>query len=279
MLKQLTELKDIQSLALRIFKEFHDFCLEYGIEYYMAYGTLIGTIRHQGFIPWDDDIDVWVKREDYTRIAELFPEWGKKRGLYLNSATTTENYNRIFAKVCLEHTKVRTLDRHNHYDEGYFIDIFVLEGSPNNAFKRYFRVKRLQYLRNIVTLASYGADQLPDPSKKALFYSKISKLFRKIDQNKAVRKFEATASKSLCKDSKYLLIPVRKSKGKAIQMPSEWFVSSMRRQFEGIEASVPCGYDSVLRKIFGDYMQLPPEDQRKPGHAAEFYIDDAYIKL
>lgn len=278
-MRQITDLKEIQALALRIFKQFDLFCKEFGVEYFMAYGTLIGTVRHQGFIPWDDDIDVWVKREDYIKIVTNFPEWGRERGLFLNAPTTINKYNRIFAKICMKHTKVETLDRHNNFNEGYFIDIFVLDGSPNNPLHRFLRVTHLQYLRNIVTLAAYGADQLPNPSKKVKLYSIISKLFQWVDQNSTVRKYERIASKSSCKDSNYLLIPIRNSKGRALEMPSAWFESGVRMKYEDMEAIVPIGYDKILRHIFGDYMELPPEDQRKPGHAAKFYIDDDYIKF
>lgn len=273
-MRQVTDLKEIQKLALNIFAKFDAFCREYDIEYYMAYGTLIGTVRHHGFIPWDDDIDVWVKRNDYDKVVEFFPEWGKEHGLYLNSATTTENYNRIFAKVCMENTNLETLDRHNNFKEGYFIDIFVLDGSPNNSFLRWLRVTHLQLLRNVVTLSAYGADQMPNASLKAKIYGKIAVLFRGIDQNKWTRKFEQVAAKSSCDTSDYLQVAIRNSKGRALLMPSKWFSESIKMKYEDMEASVPVGYDDVLKLIFGDYMQLPPEEQRKPGHAAKIYIDD-----
>ena len=278
-MKQVTDIKTIQKLALKIFVLFDEFCKEYNIEYFMAYGTLIGTIRHKGFIPWDDDIDVWVKREDYKKIVRLFPKWGESRGLYLNSSSTTQNYNRIFAKVCMEHTDVKTLDRYNNFKEGYFIDIFVLEGSPNNSIKRFIRVTHLQVLRNIITLSAYGADKLPNPSTKVKIYSFIARFFRYIDQNKVVKRFEYIASKSMCAKSKYLLIPIRNSKGRALEMPSKWFSSSVKKQYEGMSVSVPVGYDKVLRSIFGDYMKFPPIEQRKPGHSAKFFIDEKYIKI
>ena len=86
-MRQVTDLKEIQYLALEIFKAVKVFCEEKDITYYLAYGTLLGAIRHKGFIPWDDDIDLWMKREDFNRFCKEFPVWGNKNGLYVNNIT------------------------------------------------------------------------------------------------------------------------------------------------------------------------------------------------
>lgn len=273
-MRQITDIKEIQALALNILKSFDAFCKEYDIKYFLSGGTLIGAIRHQGFIPWDDDIDVWITRQEFNKVVSLFPEWGKKRGLYLNSTQTTPNYNRVFAKICMDHTHLESYDRHNSYEEGYFIDLFIIDGSPNNAFLRWARLTRLQLLRNIVTLSAYGADQLPNASKKAKIYGMLGKLFRNIDQYKYTCKFEKVASKSPCEGSDYLQIVVKNSKGRAILMPSEWFEKTELKPFEDIQAMVPVGYDAILRSMYGDYMELPPEEQRKSVHVFGIYIDD-----
>ena len=273
-MRRITDIKEIQDLALRILKQFDEFCKEYNIKYFLSGGTLIGAIRHQGFIPWDDDIDVWITREEFNKVVALFPEWGKKRGLYLNSTQTNPKYNRVFAKICMEHTHLDSYDRHNDYEEGYFIDLFIIDGSPNNAVLRWMRVTRLQLLRNIVTLSAYGADQLPDASIKQKIYGFIGRLFRKIDQHKYTCKFEKIASKSSCAKSDYLQIVVKNSKGRAILMPSSWFKNTELMPFEDIQAMVPVGYDKILRSMYGDYMKLPPEDQRKSVHVFGIYIDD-----
>lgn len=272
-METITELHQIQAVAFSILEEFDRFCREFHIDYYMAYGTLIGAIRHKGFIPWDDDIDVWVSRESYSRIMDLFPAWGRKRRLYLNSSQTTEGYNRIFAKVCLEDTEIHTRDRHNPYTEGLFIDIFVLDGSPNSRLGRFVHVTRLQTLRNLITLSAYGADQLPSHGRKEAVIGAVSRLFRGLDQRRLVQRYERLAAKAPLEKSDYVLVPIRRSKGRALELPRAWFDKTLDQPFQTMICSVPVGYDQILRHIYGDYMQLPPEDQRKPGHCADFYAE------
>ena len=95
-MRQVTELKEMQSLALTILKGINEFCSEYKISYYLAYGTLLGAIRHKGFIPWDDDIDLWMKRDEFNILCENFQAWGLSHGLYINSIKTVQNYTQLF---------------------------------------------------------------------------------------------------------------------------------------------------------------------------------------
>lgn len=92
-MKEITELHDIQSIRLSMVGKIDEFCSEAGIRYFLAYGTLIGGIRHQGFIPWDDDIDLWMLRPDFDRFESEFPQWAKSRGCFSTrpalSPTTT----------------------------------------------------------------------------------------------------------------------------------------------------------------------------------------------
>lgn len=276
-MRQVTDLKLIQSLVMKVFKLFDEFCRENGIEYYAAYGTLIGAIREKGMIPWDDDIDVWIKREDYDRLIEIFPEWGKQRGLYLLCADTQKNYNRIHGKICMEHTKIETLNRDNNYPEGIFIDLFVLEGCPKNPVKCFFYEKRLQYLRNIVTLAAYGMHKLPDASTKAKIFGALSKCFGWVDQNKVTKKTEKILRKYKCENSDTLLISRARKKGRFYKMPAEWFSQAIDVQYDDARILVPNGYDGALKMIFGDYMTPPPEDSRVPAHCMNYYIDSEYF--
>lgn len=278
-MKQVTDLKTIQSVVKRIFKLFDEFCREKNIEYFAAYGTLIGAVREHGMIPWDDDIDVWMKREEYQKLVRDFPSWGSERGVYLLCCETNDKYNRIYSKICMDHTLVETLDRYNDYDEGIFIDLFIIDGSPDNKLSRFLHEKRLQVLKNTVTLAAYGADRLPDASKKARVYGFLSRFVRWVDQNKVSRKTEKILSKYPCKESEILLIPRGQHRGRVFEMPADWFSNASFVEYDDARISIPNGYDGALKMIFGDYMTPPPEDKRQPAHKMDYFIDEDYFSV
>lgn len=267
-MRQITDIKEMQNLALIILDGINQFCEEKGITYFLAYGTLLGAIRHKGFIPWDDDIDLWMKREDFNRFCELFPAWGKGHGLYLNSVRSVDNYNRVQAKVCLSNTTLKENDRVNPYEEGYFIDLFPLDGTPNNESKRKFHLTRLQFLKNIVTLSAYNG--MGNAAITAL-----AALFRRVDAHKVLEKYEHVAEKYSCDKSEFLkVLAPGKKKGRDILIKTDYFAESVRIPFETKFALAPTGYDAILRQIYGDYMQLPPENARKPHHDFTLFMKE-----
>lgn len=267
-MRQVTELKEIQALALEILKPVQSFCTEEKIPYFLAYGTLLGAIRHKGFIPWDDDIDLWMKRDDFNRFCTKFPEWGEKHSLYVNSVRTTEKYNRVHAQVCLQNTRLVANDRNNPFREGYFIDIFPLDGTPNNKLLRWLHMTRLQTLKNVVTLAAYD-------SKKDNITAQIAKLFRNVDTVSVLNRYERIAEEYSCKKSKYLqMMAPGKKRGRNILISAEYFTDVKEVIFGDTTALAPVGYDAALHGIYGDYMMLPPEEARKPHHDFTLWVEE-----
>ena len=91
-MRPITELQEIKDIVLSIMTAVHNYCEENKITYYLAYGTLLGAVRHNGFIPWDDDIDIWMPRPDYERFLREFPAYGKTHNLFLSSYMFSEHY-------------------------------------------------------------------------------------------------------------------------------------------------------------------------------------------
>lgn len=274
-MRQVTELSEIQALALSILIKVDSFCKEKGIKYFLAYGTLLGAVRHKGFIPWDDDIDIWMKRDQYQRLVKEFPEWGKEHGLFINAAQTVDKYNRVHAQICMDNTKLIPNNRNNPFREGYFIDIFPLDGTPNNKAARWFRLKHLQYLKNLATLAAYGANKKSNASTKEKLIGGVAKLFRHLDTRKAMLKYEKVACKSKCEDSELLqLLPNGHKRGGVFLLPARSFTDVIPMPFESITSIAPSGYDAILTSMYGKYMEFPPVEARKPHHDFTLYIDD-----
>ena len=151
-MKEMT-LQEVQNVSLDILKDVHDFCEANHINYSLAYGTLLGAIRHKGFIPWDDDVDILIPRPDFNRFCESFQS---SKGYKLYRPEDPENFM-VFARVCdNERTWVKTSRPWAAEKTGVWIDIFPLEGLPNeeNDFQR--MVRKIRKVAKIVYRLRFG---------------------------------------------------------------------------------------------------------------------------
>ena len=220
-----------------------DFCIKNNLSYYLSGGTLLGAVRHNGFIPWDDDVDIVMPREDYDFLLKNFQqELGKD--YFLQTCFTDEGYGRDFAKlrknntIFLEQVDAHVDNRHH----GIFLDIFPLEYSK----ERKKGLDKAKY-RLYQALDSYIVCK-----RGKIPVSKKGKLFSLIPMK--------------------TLLPIREKlkKGKGDYyffsfcgtFHKSFYEPSAKLLFEGKEYSVPNKYDDLLRSQYGDYMQLPPEDKR-----------------
>lgn len=274
-MRHVTELEEIQDLALSILIKVDRFCAEQNIEYFLAYGTLLGAVRHKGFIPWDDDIDLWMKRKDYERFLSEFPAWGEKEGLFINSARNVrKNYNRVYSQVCLENTKLIANDRNTDFREGFFLDVFPIDGTPDDPVRRWFRLTRLQLIKNIGSAAGFRNRGVK--GWKQLILLAGSMVFRPFNTSKIMERYDHIAAKSDFDDSMYIQIPYALAHGRNKLMPRQLFDQSQKTRFGVSEYSIPAAYDEILTRIYGNYMELPPEEKRKPHHDFELYVEDSF---
>lgn len=272
-MRQVTEVKEIQAMALELLRLLDQFCAERCIEYYLAYGTLLGAVRHGGFIPWDDDIDVWVKRADYDRILAEFPEWGKSRGVFLNSPkTVAKTYNRIHSQICRADTKLIARDRVNDYVEGCFIDIFPIDGAPNNPVLRWLRMTHLQILKDIGTAAAYKVHE--NASAKAKLIGAAASVLRRLNTSKLMDRYGKVAAASDYDASAYVQVAYMSLHGRNKLLRRELFDKTTQRAFETMTASVPAEYDRVLTELYGDYRKLPPVEKRVTHHDYDLFLKD-----
>lgn len=274
-MKELT-LKEIQDQSLEILQAVHDFCISNGIKYSLAYGTLIGAIRHKGFIPWDDDIDIIMPRPDYERFVVSFSSPGldvvceKDKDYYLN-------YCRVIDTVKTDSTTVLPIGK--NYKGGVWVDVFPADGvsDDKDAFaQNVARVKKnwMMQLRYRFSLASFR-DILRNCGAKDLLILTAIKLSgqgrKKLDANNAAVRENAVRI-PYGSTGHWSQLCVLDDGVRNYQL-CEDFDSTIDAAFEGKTFKIMNGYDRVLRNIYGDYMQLPPENQRQPkhGHATLFW--------
>ena len=268
-----TELHEMQELAIEIFTSFKSFCEQKDLKYYLACGTLIGAIRHNGFIPWDDDIDVWVPRKDFDRLCSLFPEWGEKNNLYINCPSQTKGYDRAFAQICLANTHLQMHGYKSAYNEGYFIDVFPIDGLPASRVMKWLRLTHLQILKNIGSMISYDTNMNTMPGIKGKILTCGHYIFGKMDSQKVMQRYETVARKSPIDKSDSVQIQYCNTGGRNLVLPYECFAEPEHHLFEKMDCTIPKGYDAVLKQIYGDYMTLPPIDSRAPHHSFDLEID------
>ena len=230
-------LKDLQHLELEIFKYFISLCEKYKLRYFLAGGTLLGAIRHKGFIPWDDDIDVLMPRTDYDRLQNI----GKK----------------IFDT----HTQIKKIFDFDETEQQVWIDIFPLDGLPESDAETEKIFKKSLFMRDILKI-----QKSQDGSAKSTF-KKIVKpvlkpiLLKCIGIEKSVEKIDRFARNYSFDDYDYIGGIVW-GYGKQEKMKKTEYLKTVQVDFEGLKVNAPGCWDKYLTNLYGDYMRLPPEEQR-----------------
>lgn len=285
-MKELTteELKEWKRIITDVLREFHEICHRNGLTYYAVGGTAIGAVRHKGIIPWDDDIDVAMPRPDFDRFVQIC-RTHDLGGYELVDASNTRGYNLSFPKFCNRNTTL--VER---WDTpcviGLFIDIFPLDGAPEDINETKVLVERIRKLRNryeaISTRNTFTEylSLLRDKKEWGRFVVKtLGFFFRKQMSRHFLKKIdEISRSVAYGSTSKVInyggaygireLFDKKILKGKTVGLP-----------FENIVIDMMPDYDAYLRGVYGDYMQLPPEDKRIPHHLKAFYDMKARVEV
>ena len=268
--------------ALEILLEVADFCEKNNFRYYLAYGTLIGAVRHKGFIPWDDDIDIQMPRPDYDRFAEAFNAANRKRNL-LAIMPTDKIAKHTFMKVCDMDTK-KIEGGFTYKNEDYLgidIDIFPLDGmSKDDAkYKKEFYKRKKLYGKYVKMNSSlYTADLTLDLISFAKFawrswivlQGKFYNLFDNCDEllekmhEEEVKIPYGTAEMvgTMCSFYDYF----------GDRHPKSCFDKYIYVDFERHKFRAPIGYDEVLKNEYGDYMTPPPENKQETHHVTRIFV-------
>lgn len=256
-----------QSKLLKVLDWFHNICEKYGLRYYIIAGTMLGAVRHGGFIPWDDDIDVGMPRSDYERLRELSKDIPEKEYMFEFPGVENHEYSVLFAK--LYDTSTTLIEKRRHpIKRGIYIDIFPLDGIGNTieeAKKNYKPFYRNFVLHLTITTAFLKRRSLK--KNLAVFAGRcISPLF--VSRRRLEKKIDA-----LCKrvdfDSSALVSNLLGGSAMKGIVPYEYFGTPTLTTFEGLSVYGLEKPELYLKSMYGDYMKLPPEEKRVSLHDAE----------
>ncbi len=269
-MKEMT-LADIQMVSLDILKDVHRFCVENDIKYSLCYGTLLGAIRHKGFIPWDDDIDILMPRPDYEHFIKTYIS---ERGYILFAAENNDGNTEVsvpFARVCeMQRTFVDTgILPWVNKKTGVWIDVFPIDGAPDSKEgrqKQMADIVRQNKLLNILRIKR---------GYRSIWRAKTIRFQIRLLIKKVLAPFVNTNVLydyiNMCKDYNFgdssIVVDVAcPFYGEREFHKKEVMKGFILHPFEDSEFYIMTGYDEYLKNIYRDYMQLPPIEKRMTTH-------------
>lgn len=251
----MSTLKKIQQETLRMLVMFDQYCNDNGLRYFMVGGTLLGAVRHKGFIPWDDDIDLVMPRSDYERLLALSP---RIDGAELKSFENDSEYRLPYMKLFSTRTTLVEQDPW-FYLGGLFLDIFPLDAVPSDVNAHLGRLKKLQRQWAWHVRILPAGKRLPI----ALFYRYF---FRTAS---LLRRFDAYCRSAGASDSEQVMNSYGVYGAREVSRRAN-FAGHVMLEFENHMFRAPIGYDEYLHGVYGDYMKLPPEEKRVSNHGFRF---------
>lgn len=262
------KLQEIQAVELEILIKIDSICREQNIQYFLQYGTLIGAIRHKGFIPWDDDLDIMMPRDDYERFIQYMKNHREDmKPIELIHYSTNKKYIYPIARVSDSRYTVEYPDTED-YGLGIFVDIYPLDGCGESWEEAKTIIEGFEWNKELIRLA--GIDHFVR-SPLGKFRSLVKRIFFhvfKITGPKPVLKqVDRKAKKRNYNSSSIVACTV----WTYVPMLREW-LQPIEWEFAGHVFYIPKEYDKILRKNYNDYMQLPPENERVGHHAYKAYL-------
>lgn len=265
-MQELLTTRQIQLVGLNMLKYLDALCRKHDIRYFLSGGTLLGAVRHQGFIPWDDDVDVMMPRPDYNRFVSLIAGIRDDRFAFLTE--TKEDYATPYLRLMDTLTAVLPTEYLAHPVPHLFLDIFPIEGLPDdeNACRAFYKKMR-------------GYDILYQSARKGKFrkgerlqlLKKCVHAFAMLTGGTAAwcKRFDKAAQQVEFGKTKHAGVCLIAHYGMRERMPIEVFEGSVPVTFEGDTFPAPVGYDRYLTGLYRDYMQLPPPEKRVSLHRLE----------
>jgi lipopolysaccharide cholinephosphotransferase len=265
------KLRKVQMIQLELLLDLDRFCKENDIHYNLIFGTLLGAVRHKGFIPWDDDLDVGMTRENFEKFTNLY----KSDSYFLQNYKTDSHYYRQFSRLRKNGTLfVQNLYKDLAVHHGIFIDIFPFDGIHPNCILEVLRYKVINFMEKINKIRNHDISADKNLFKKIVMrlIQSTSVIIKKPTFDKWQTALIAFKPSNKSTYITNLTLNPYKERVKWNLIKKTDFLNSFNLEFEGHLFPVPKIYHQYLTQIYGDYMQLPPIDKRKPHHGV-FKVD------
>ena len=271
-MEQSAQLKLLQEIELENLRMLMEICEKNHLRYYLIGGSLLGAMRHKGFIPWDDDIDVGLPRPDYNRFVQIAKGYLPAH-MDVKTMTSDPNYKCYFTRLI--NNKKKIYWDHGQYTAviGVWMDVFPLDGLPKNRLLRklqVFRVKLNKALYKFTQIDYVTTNRTNRPlSERVLIrFAQLTHIGKLMDADKRLKKLDRAVQRYDYDTCAYAW-NFYGCYGKREIVPHIQLGGSRTAQFEGMQVSIPEAAEDYLTSIYGDYMKLPPEDQRK-SHEVRF---------
>ncbi len=251
----------LQRQGLDILLQIDRICRKYGIPYYLFYGTELGAVRHQGYIPWDDDVDIVLYRADFERFKKAWMT-EKPAGYFYQDPETDPGYRQKITKIRKDNTALvepKFKDAEMHH--GIWVDLFALDDYVQNGF--------LRRVGELIAMFDYNAVRSHRPGGvRGLLYGLTNPLFR---SGRLYRWWFGRVFPRLKKDGTMCSDINSFTFSHRYDFKREWLGEGRRVPFEGELLPVPVNTDATLRECYGDYMRLPPKEQQVSNHHPYYF--------
>ncbi|WP_308603316.1 LicD family protein [uncultured Fibrobacter sp.] len=268
-------LRRLQLKELELLKSFQKICAEQSFSYFALGGTLLGAVRHKGFIPWDDDIDIGIPREDYERFLDYCQN--HEVPFELHTFRNDDSYYRYFSHIEDPSVKIRRRDKTIEEVSSAWIDIFPLDGMPNNKFFRAVHKYHILYRRAMYRLSCFSRVVDVNKKNRPLYEKllvKIGQIFpveKILHVGKELRKLDRVLKKYPYRKSFYLVNAMGAYKFREM-FHKKIYGEGKMYPFEDTEIRGPVDYDFVCTQLYSDYMTPPRQEERN--HHQSVMVDE-----